>query len=61
MGQGVAKLYKQHMTRDSVRTGSQNMGTSRTQNMERTDVLNTNILNLYYRRSYIFKDRSPYL
>ena len=49
MGQGVAKSHKQHMIRDSVHTESKNMGISCTQNIEYTNVLNTNILNLYYR------------
>ena len=34
---------------DSVRAESRNVGTSRTQNVGRTDVLSTNVLNLYYR------------
>ena len=61
MGQGVAKSHRQHIIRDLVHTESQNVGISRTQNIECTNVLNTNVLNLYYRRSYVFKDHSFYL
>ena len=49
MGRGVAKSHRQHIIRDLVYTGSQNMGMLYTQNIEHTDILSTNILNLYYR------------
>ena len=52
MGRGVAESHDE--TQYVQQT--QYVGTRRTQLARRTDVLN-----LYYGRRYVFKDRSPYL